>query len=73
MLGLDLNHFVLILGLIEATSSFLPVGLKATHISSANESRFGLMKSFIRTERFFRGVGISDESETIAKLLMPCN
>ena len=52
-------------GLIAVTSSFL---LKATPISSANESRFGLMKSSIRSGRFRVGVGISDGSVTIAKL-----
>ena len=57
------------LGLIEVTSSFLPVDLEATPIFSANESRFGLMKSSIRSGRFRGGVEISDGNEAIAKLL----
>ena len=57
------------LGLIKVTSSFLPVDLDATPISSANKSRFGFMKSVIRRGRFRGGFGILDGSEEIAKLL----
>ena len=56
-------------GLIAVISSFLPVDLEATPISSANENRFGLIKLSIQSGRFCGGVGISDGSETIAKLL----
>ena len=42
---------VLTLHLIKVTSSFLPVDLEVTFISSANERRFALMKFSIRSKR----------------------
>ena len=67
-LGLDLHQFS-DLRVNRGNIKFLAVDLEATPISSANESRFYLMKSAIWRGRFCGGVNISDGSEEIAKLL----